>query len=440
MDLLVSVAEFIGNGIVAAIEWATGWRPDERAKPVIDWIGTLTSAFLGLWGVIALIRGGGGATKQDIQTLRAEIRAEFRAALAAREVAAASTEGASTPEPNGDGGLGRDLEAAIDTLLAAGNTEALADKTGVAAEAAIDALIAKHAAARQRVSKDEAALWRQKGALAFLHDTKAALRAYEKSTKLDPENVRGWNELGHLQRRVGNFDDAEQSYRRVLEHGSETGDQASLAVASGNLGLIYRTRGDFENSEDMFSQSLALSNTLGEQDWIAGNCANLATIYFMREDLAEAEAMSRRALEIADSLGDEERQAMACGNHGIILEKLGKIDEAERLFRRALALNEALGRVEGIANQHGNLGMISEARGNFGEAETLYRKCLSLHKELNSKMGMAMAYGRLGDLFNAQHDLGRACAHWQEALRLCRQMDAKPFIEKLEASLRQASC
>lgn len=177
MDLLVSVAEFIGNGIVAAIEWATGWRPDERAKPVMDWIGTLTSAFLGVWGVVALIRGGGGATKQDIQTLRAEIRAEFRAALAAREVAAASTEGASTPEPTGDGGLGRDLEAAIDTLLAAGNTEALADKTGVAAEAAIDALIAKHAAARQRVSKDEAALWRQKGALAFLHDTKAALRA-----------------------------------------------------------------------------------------------------------------------------------------------------------------------------------------------------------------------------------------------------------------------
>ena len=344
MDFLLGVAELIGNGIAAAIEWATGWRPDERTKLVIDWIGALSSALLGVWGVIALIRGGGGATKQDIDKLRAELLA----ALAARETAAA-TAGREPASAAVHAGFAQDLNAAIDTLLEAGQSKALEDTTGAAAEAAIDALIAERAGERERVAKSEAALWRQKGALAFLHDTDAAMRAYTRATELDPDDPKGWNVLGNLHRRVGNLDAAIDSVERVLALGNLTTHQPTIAVATGNLGILCHSRGDLDQAQALYGKSLALY----------------------------------------EALGDNEGMANQHGNLGLIFQTRGDLDQAEALHRKSLALYEALGNNEGMANQHGNLGNIYRTRGDLNLAERIYREALALYEKQGNKCGVA---------------------------------------------------
>ncbi|MEQ1716715.1 MAG: tetratricopeptide repeat protein, partial [Hyphomicrobium sp.] len=243
MDFLISIASWIGDQIAWVLEQVTGWRPDERAKTVLDWAGSLTSAFLGLWGVVALIRGKGHATKADIDMLRREVREEFHKVLAAREASGPVPGGGqapATPPPS----LTRDIDAAIDTLLAAGKGDALRDTSGAQAEAALDQLIAEKSTARGIASQEEAALWRQKGALAFLHDTKKALAAYGQAARLDPDDADGWNNLGHLLVRAGDLDQAIKAYERVMALGNSARDQATIAAATGNLGNVFRTRGD----------------------------------------------------------------------------------------------------------------------------------------------------------------------------------------------------
>ncbi len=88
----------------------------------------------------------------------------------------------------------QDIGAAISTLAKAGKIEAAqAAELGdtKAADAALAAKIAKIERARTSASKEEAELYRQRGALAYLHDTDAALRFYAKAADLDPENARG---------------------------------------------------------------------------------------------------------------------------------------------------------------------------------------------------------------------------------------------------------
>ena len=103
----------------------------------------------------------------------------------------ASTAGQQEAQPGPSLGdqIGSNLEAGIETLLEAGREGALRDKTGKAAEAALDELIAGRQAARHRIARDEAALWRQKGAFAFLHDTGAAIMAYAKAAELHRDDA-----------------------------------------------------------------------------------------------------------------------------------------------------------------------------------------------------------------------------------------------------------
>ena len=94
----------------------------------------------------------------------------------------------------------------------------------------------------EAANKEAAEAARQRGALAFLHDTQKALNAYRRATQLDPDNVKGWNQLGRLLKRTGELNEAETSYQRVLALGEKRNNRSWIAAAYGNLGNVYHTR------------------------------------------------------------------------------------------------------------------------------------------------------------------------------------------------------
>ena len=112
------------------------------------------------------------------------------------------------------------------------------------AEAIFQEVLDRRAAEGEAANQQAAEAARHLGALAYLHDTQKALRAYRRAVELDPQNPEGWNQLGHLLRRVGELDEAETAYRKVLSLGESTKDPSVTAAAYGNLGLVYQTRGD----------------------------------------------------------------------------------------------------------------------------------------------------------------------------------------------------
>ncbi|MEL6373181.1 MAG: tetratricopeptide repeat protein [Pseudomonadota bacterium] len=348
IDFLASAAAMAGDGVVWIIGLFTDWRPGDSLKKLIDGVSGILGLLLTFSAVYALLFRGGSATAQDVkqatQTLvsgQGEIAAEVAALRKAMQAKTAGGPDAAAMTV-GDG-FDKDLNAGVDTLLRAGRADALQDASGQVAEAALDDLIAQRQAAREKIRTDEADLWRQKGAFAFLHDTQAAIDAYREATVLAPDDPDGWNQLGHLLRRIGALDDAAEAYRRVEAIGHARQDQSWLARAAGNLGIVFRTRGDLDQAEEHHRKALDLNQALGRKEGMAANYGNLGNVFRTRGDLDQAEAHYRKALDLNQALGRKEGMAADYGNLGVLEKKRQNMPAAIAHWRRSLALFREIG-------------------------------------------------------------------------------------------------
>lgn len=366
-------------------------------------------------------------------------------------------------------------QTTIDTALAH-----LKDGNTSEAEAIFEEILETETKRGHEANKQAASAARHIGALAFLHDTEKALNAYKRAVKLDPDNAEGWNELGHLQDRIGQLDQAIKSYETVLRVGNSTANQFIVATALGNLGVIYEKRGNLEKAEDAQLKSLKIEEQLGNKQGIANSYNNLGIIYETRGDLKKAEETQLKALKIYEQLDNIEGIANSYNNLGSIYTTLEDLEKAEGAQLKALKLNEQLGNKQGIANSYGNLGNIYQARDDLNKAEgallialkifeqlgekkgmaasltslgIIYEtrkdlnkakdvqlKSLKINNQLSNKYGMASNLANLGHLLKFKGNMDEACTHWQKALELFAEVGAKPEIELVSSWLKDANC
>ena len=258
--------------------------------------------------------------------------ANLRTALAGRDEQAEKAVAAAIADLQEDSRTAAD-PAPFDKALAE-----LAEGRPDAAENLFAEILDRRKAEGQAALKEAAEAARHIGAIAFFHDTQKALAAYVEATELDPDDAEAWNQLGHLQHRLGNLAAAETAYQTVLRLGNNMEDQALLAVAYGNLGIVFQTRGDLDDAEEMYRKSLAIEKALGRKEGMASEYGNLGNVFQTRGDL----------------------------------------DDAEEMYRKALALNEALGSKEGMASDYGNLGVVYQTRGDIAGACEAWAKSRDL--------------------------------------------------------------
>ena len=152
----------------------------------------------------------------------------------------------------------------------------------VAAESIFQEVLDRKAAEGEAANKQAAEAARHLGALAYLHDTQKALHAYRRAVELEPQDPEGWNELGHLLKRVGELDEASAAYQKVLSLGESSGNRSVIAVAYVNLGIVCKIRGDLKQAEAMSCKALALNEELGHKEGIAGAYSTLGIVYKTR--------------------------------------------------------------------------------------------------------------------------------------------------------------
>ena len=339
-------------------------------------------------------------------------------------------------------GIEGDIVTAIATLVEAGKTEALAAlERGdtAAADAALAAKIKSIENARIRVTKEEAALYRQRGALAYLNAPLAALPLYAKAVELDKDDPSGWYELATLQWRTGALDDAAKSFELQLEVSQRQSNKRTEALAANGLGVICLARGETERAEALTRSALEIADALKDKYLQCGCTANLGLINWQNGNLDLAEALSDQALSIAVSLGDTAIQAAVTENLGIIYGTRGDLDAARAAYCKALKLNEALEYDEGFATLCGNFAASYAARGDLDQAESFYCKALAIDEMLGNKRGIAKNSGSLGHVYKMRGDITQACKHWQYASHFWDEIGNTGEVAICEEQIRQAS-
>ena len=308
-----------------------------------------------------------------------------------------------------------DIQQALD-LLSEGKTEE-AEK--------IFELVALDARKKgQEENLKEAEARRHIGALAFLHDTQKSFEAYQRSTELDPDNKDGWNQLGHLYRRIGELAQAERTYLKVLTLAGT--DKEYQAIAYGNLGLVYRTQGNLTKAIEFFEKALAIDESMGNKAGMAIAYNSLGLVHYTQEDLTKAIEFHEKALAIDESMGNKEGMAIAYNNLGnVYYTQEGDLTKAVEFYEKALAINEAMGNKEGMATAYGNLGLVHRIQEDLTKAIEFHEKALAIDESMGNKEGMAIAYGNLGLVHQIQGDLIKAIEFYEKALAIDETMGRK---------------
>lgn len=169
-------------------------------------------------------------------------------------------------------GIFIDLTEAIATLAERGKLtaiEALEQGDTAFADAVLAEKIAEIKSTRVAATRAAAALYRQRGALAFLGDIHTAETLYTKAADLDPNDPEAWNRLGHIQTKLGNIKGAEECYTKVVDIGVALKDLGWQAIGLAHLGNIYFSKGNIPEAEELLDNVLNIYNKMGP---LAGAC------------------------------------------------------------------------------------------------------------------------------------------------------------------------
>jgi protein O-GlcNAc transferase len=142
-----------------------------------------------------------------------------------------------------------------------------------------------------------------------------AVTSYRSSLDIEPDSVRGHNNLGQALMRLGRYADAMASFQRAIEL------DPTYAIGYNNLGIAHFEQGDFENAAACYQRALELNPTFSEAHNNRGNVL----------------VKLNRAGEALGHYEHARLQKPAMLNHGKALQQLGLHGAAVQSYERALA-------------------------------------------------------------------------------------------------------
>jgi tetratricopeptide (TPR) repeat protein len=130
--------------------------------------------------------------------------------------------------------------------------------------------------------------------------------------------------LGSIFDRQGEYDRAEEAYRRVLA----SGHQEAAPRAAFNLGILFEERGEYDRAEHAYRRAIASKNA----EWAPKAAFNLGMLL---EERGEYNLVERAYQKAIDS-GHPDAAPRARLNLGVLCEQRGAYDLAQEAYQQAI--------------------------------------------------------------------------------------------------------
>ncbi|PRP76517.1 Tfp pilus assembly protein PilF [Planoprotostelium fungivorum] len=202
------------------------------------------------------------------------------------------------------------------------------------------------------------------------------------------ESCLAWISFKQAEERAGNYDEAEEKYKKCMAYREKLlgENHPEVARSCHELSELYRKKGMMVEAEEYSMRSLDIrEKTLGPNHVdVARALESLAEIHTEKGDDKGAEEHLKRSLDILTSqLGPNHiKVAQAEQSMGKLLENRGKYQAAETHYRNALAIRKlALGNSHpSIAESLHALANVCNLLKRTREAETLYEESIAVLK------------------------------------------------------------
>ena len=313
------------------------------------------------------------------------------------------------------------------------------DKTAQAEQAATQA---------EKDRKQAAIAYLNLGAIAGLHDPKAAREAYSKAVALDPENAEGLVWDGWFQLQAGNLAAAEKSNRALLQFAGKGASEDQIFWVRTGLGDIAVARGDLHAAFASYDEARSVMEHLAKSDpsfarWqydVGTSNERIGNVQKAQGDLGAAlksyetvqEIISRLATSDPGNAGLQRDLSVSYERVGDVQVAQGDLKGALKSYSDELTIADRLATSDPgnavlqhiLSLSYERVGDMQKAKGNLAGALKSYSDSLAIREHLATsdpgnagwQRDLSVSYDNVGDVQVAQGDLAGALKSYSDSL------------------------
>jgi LuxR family maltose regulon positive regulatory protein len=213
----------------------------------------------------------------------------------------------------------------------------------------------------------------------------------------------------------GDFETAQNLFRRAINGLHSRGDNLGEAEALHALGAIAGRRGDYDSAFEYLDRAIELSPA---NSVVRTKCANTRGIcYVTKGEWAAAERDFRAALQSAEEQHDERHARLITHNLGLPAMMRGDFGDALRWLGRMLHRDNNLPPIPQEATAHLNIARCHLYRGELEKSEHHLDLALTGCQLFNMVGQLGEALEAYGNLYRERGDLARAAESYERAER-----------------------
>jgi len=197
---------------------------------------------------------------------------------------------------------------------------------------------------------------------------------------------------------LGNYDSAVSKYQQALEMANRLNQQAIIPQLLIHLGTVDRRRGDYIQAEKFASEGLELCQKIGLVSGIALAHGTLGDIAYNRGKLDEAFRHFKLSLDIYRQLGERHGIADYCISLAFVLLEQDEVEAAERLLWEAITIGEELSADLVQIRAHYHLGNAALKSNNLENAWKEVQKSIEKAESAGIQLMIACGYRLRGEI------------------------------------------
>jgi ATP/maltotriose-dependent transcriptional regulator MalT/DNA-binding SARP family transcriptional activator len=213
----------------------------------------------------------------------------------------------------------------------------------------------------------------------------------------------------------GEFEAAQNLFRRAIASLRERGDREGEAEALHSLATIARRRGDNQAAFEYLDRAVELTEATSVVRTKCGNTRGLCLVSM--GDWTAAEREFRVALQSAEERNDEHHIRLITHNLGLPALMRGDFGEALRWLRRMLRTESNEQPIPQEAWAHVNIARCHLYRGEMAACEEHLDRALERCQLFNLVGQLGETFEAYGNLYRERNDLARAAEFYERAAR-----------------------
>jgi len=244
---------------------------------------------------------------------------------------------------------------------------------------------------------------------------------------------RGVNMRGVALFEMGELDEAEKVFDRVMELGHAVNDPLLVARATNNLGQIANVRGRRREALDLYRLAVPAYQQLGDIQGLAGTYHNMAISYLCLDQLTQADECELQAIEFAREVSAIRLAALARIGRADVALRRGEAEIAYVTALRVAIECHSLADPAGAADGLRIVGLACIERGELDDAAVALTHAWTLAERCANPVLSADALRAYAKLAVARGSIGGARRHANAALGLYKRAGAVADYEALHA-------